>query len=66
MTANEDFLAAFRRKAGISDEEAELLNTAMDHDYHCRCNKCRQWWRACGRDPDYDDYGPFTVEEIEG
>jgi len=49
----------------------ELLNVdplfaeASDHPYTCRCNKCLQWWKTVGPDPDTARYGPFTKEEID-
>lgn len=35
---------------------------ASDHPYSCTCEKCRQWWKGMGKDPDTDSYGPFGKE----
>ena len=36
---------------------------ASDHPYECRCEKCKEWWRAVGPEMEDDDtpigYGPF-------
>ena len=39
---------------------------ATNHPYGCRCDKCKQWWKDMGPDPDDGGYGPFTAEEILG
>jgi hypothetical protein len=38
---------------------------ASDHDFYCRCPKCKEWWRAVGPEDD-GTFGPFTSEEIRG
>ena len=48
---------------GIDDWE-DLL-AASDHPYGCRCEKCREWWRRMGPDPDTGQFGPFTKDEID-
>lgn len=30
---------------------------ASDHDYHCTCDKCREWWLSMG--PEDGSFGPF-------
>lgn len=51
------------------DRLREYLSTSKDfidasnHPYSCRCDKCRDWWKAVG--PDRASYGPFTKEEID-
>ena len=36
---------------------------ASDHDFYCRCEKCKDWWRQVGPEED-GTFGPFTREEI--
>lgn len=35
---------------------------ASDHNYCCRCPKCREWWVILGPEPDTHQFGPFTDE----
>lgn len=73
----EDYLARTRRAPRLQcaiDGLARDLGispdfvVASDHKYSCRCDKCKEWWRACGPEPESGDdgYGPFTKEEIHG
>lgn len=52
------------RALGIDPETQATLDTGSGHPYHCRCETCRQWWKAMGPDPDTGRHGPFTAEEI--
>lgn len=47
---------------GEPDTLAKIL-TASDHDFYCRCNLCKEWWRSVGPEED-GSCGPFTIEEI--
>lgn len=40
---------------GISPDFVE----SSDHPYKCTCEKCADWWRQMGQDPDTNRYGPF-------
>lgn len=41
------------------------FSEASDHAFYCRCEKCKEWWRAVGPEED-GTFGPFTSEEIRG
>lgn len=43
---------------GVSDavKEGNL------HKPECTCDKCREWWKFVGPDPDTGEYGPFGKE----
>ena len=53
-------------RLGIPRDEAKELLEGSSHRYSCRCEQCKEWWKAMGPDPDTGRYGPFTREEIEG
>jgi hypothetical protein len=38
---------------------------ASDHDFYCRCDKCKEWWRTMGPEEE-GTFGPFSREEIMG
>lgn len=48
------------------EESADNLIESGNHPYRCRCPKCKQFWKSLGPDPDTNEYGPFSREEIEG
>ena len=58
------FVDGLAEAAGIEPD----FMAASEHPWHCRCQKCLDWWRRLG--PDGDDpyepgaWGPFTYEEI--
>jgi len=43
----------------LSDGLPEDFVEASDHKYDCTCDKCREWWRSMGPDPETGMYGPF-------
>ena len=49
---------------GIEPEERDILLTGGDHDYRCRCDVCRKWWKIMGPDPENGKCGSFTMEEL--
>lgn len=49
---------------GIPPEERDILLTGADHDYMCRCDTCREWWKMMGPDPENGTCGGFTMEEL--
>lgn len=46
-----------------SPEAAHAFDSASDHDYYCRCEQCKSWWRQVGPEEN-GTFGPFTSEEI--
>lgn len=51
--------------AALAPGEREILDAGNSHDYGCRCEGCRQWWRLMGPNGGDDgDYGPFTEAEV--
>jgi hypothetical protein len=54
-------MRALAEEAGVTDEFVESSN----HPYHCRCDKCRDWWLAMGPEQDKRgqcSFGPFGDE----
>lgn len=49
----------------IKSPEVRAFITASDHDYYCRCEACKSWWRQVGPEEN-GTFGPFTREEIRG
>ena len=52
---------------GIPDDERDILDAGNDHTYGCKCYVCARWWRLMGPedpDPDPDQFGPFTRQEL--
>lgn len=60
----EDQKNKFAKLLGIPDETRDVLNTGSAHPYNCRCETCRQWWKAMGPDDGTGRHGPFTDDEI--
>lgn len=43
----------------------DILDAGSTHKHKCRCDVCRQWWRAM-TSRDEMDFGPFTRDEVHG
>lgn len=56
-----NFLQKLAEEAGITQEFVDASN----HDYYCRCEKCKGWWQRMGPDEE-GSFGPFSREEIRG
>lgn len=53
------------RALGIPVAEQAALDRGNEHEYLCRCDTCREWWRLMGPEDELGlSYGPFTAEEI--
>lgn len=58
------FLRKMEKEFGIT----EGFKEASDHPYHCKCDKCKDWWISMGPEENMDgsfSYGPFSKEEID-
>lgn len=62
MTPLQQTIAQWAKDAGVPD----VVMEASSHSYHCRCEKCLQWWVACGPEDTGDGwgFGPFTEDEF--
>lgn len=62
MTPLQQAVAQMAKNAGIDD----IVMEASNHNYRCRCDKCLQWWVACGPEDNGEgwSYGPFTEAEF--
>jgi hypothetical protein len=61
-------LDQFSEDHGITKDERDLLDRGSSHDFDCRCEVCRKWWKAVGPEEGPNGeltYGPFTKDEIE-
>jgi len=47
---------------GLTPEERDVCLVAGEHPYHCRCDTCKEWWKAVGPDPATGRCGPCTME----
>lgn len=47
----------------MAPEELARFDAASNHPYSCRCELCKEWWKACGPEMEDDEtedgYGPF-------
>ena len=59
--AVQEFLDAFVEAFDIEQDFVD----ASAHPPHCRCEKCLSWWTHMGPDPETEDFGPFSREEVE-
>lgn len=62
MTKHEHYVVPLDRFLEVLKQEFDISGSfeeASDHPYTCTCDKCRDWWRKMGPDPDTDEYGPF-------
>lgn len=55
---------ALARALGITPEEQRVLDTGNEHNYRCRCDNCKDYWRLMGPD-ETGTYGPFTADEMK-
>lgn len=44
--------------------EFQTFLEATGHHYRCICEKCLDWWVACGPDG-YDNFGPFDWQTVK-
>jgi hypothetical protein len=55
----------FLRQQAINADVPERVLDATSHGFFCRCDDCKEWWRAVGPEEN-GTFGPFTSEEIRG
>lgn len=62
MTPLQQMIAQIAKDAVV----LAVVMEASSHSYHCRCEKCLQWWVACGPEDTNKgwSFGPFTEAEF--
>jgi len=38
----------------LSGQELKDFDEASNHDYDCKCSKCKKWWNLVGNEDDED------------